>query len=92
MGRNPKKGSSVDEHLTKEVEAQASDEKKRVVKIWSCHLAIFLSFIGYTITVYDGRKHVSVYTQEDVVGRKPGESTPARTYKGHAANDKKARR
>ena len=51
-----------------------------------------LSFIGYTIAVYDGRKHVPVYIQEDMVGHKLGEFAPTRTYKGHAADDKKTRR
>jgi len=49
-------------------------------------------FIGYTIAVYDGRKHVPVYIQEDMVGHKLGEFAPTRTYKGHAADDKKTRR
>ncbi|MBF1710512.1 30S ribosomal protein S19, partial [Streptococcus pneumoniae] len=53
---------------------------------------IFPSFIGYTIAVYDGRKHVPVYIQEDMVGHKLGEFAPTRTYKGHAADDKKTRR
>ena len=52
----------------------------------------FPSFIGYTIAVYDGRKHVPVYIQEDMVGHKLGEFAPTRTYKGHAADDKKTRR
>jgi len=76
MGRSLKKGPFVDEHLMKKVEAQANDEKK----------------IGYTIAVYDGRKHVPVYIQEDMVGHKLGEFAPTRTYKGHAADDKKTRR
>ena len=80
MGRSLKKGPFVDEHLMKKVEAQANDEKKKVIKI------------GYTIAVYDGRKHVPVYIQEDMVGHKLGEFAPTRTYKGHAADDKKTRR
>ena len=55
-------------------------------------LSVFPSFIGYTIAVYDGRKHVPVYIQEDMVGHKLGEFAPTRTYKGHAADDKKTRR
>ena len=52
----------------KKVEAQANDEKKKVIKTWSRRSTIFPSFIGYTIAVYDGRKHVPVYIQEDMVG------------------------
>ena len=60
MGRSLKKGPFVDEHLMKKVEAQANDEKKKVIKTWSRRSTIFPSFIGYTIAVYDGRKHVPV--------------------------------
>lgn len=92
MGRSLKKGPFVDEHLMKKIEAQANDEKKKVIKTWSRRSTIFPSFIGYTIAVYDGRKHVPVYVQEDMVGHKLGEFVPTRTYKGHAADDKKTRR
>ena len=92
MGRSLKKGPFVDEHLMKKVEAQANDEKKKVIKTWSRRSTIFPSFIGYTIAVYDGRKHVPVYIQEDMVGHKLGEFAPTRTYKGHAADDKMTRR
>ena len=81
MGRSLKKGPFVDEHLMKKVEAQANDEKKKVIKTWSRRSTIFPSFIGYTIAVYDGRKHVPVYIQEDMVGHKLGEFAPTRTYK-----------
>ena len=83
MGRSLKKGPFVDEHLMKKVEAQANDEKKKVMKTWSRRSTIFPSFIGYTI---------AVYIQEDMVGHKLGEFAPTRTYKGHAADDKKTRR
>ena len=92
MGRSLKKGPFVDGHLMKKVEAQANDEKKKVIKTWSRRSTIFPSLIGYTIAVYDGRKHVPVYIQEDMVGHKLGEFAPTRTYKGHAADDKKTRR
>jgi len=87
MGRSLKKGPFVDEHLMKKVEAQANDEKKKVIKTWSRRSTIFPSFIGYTIAVYDGRKHVPVYIQEDMVGHKLGEFAPTRTYKSRLVLD-----
>lgn len=63
--------------------------KKTVVKTWSRRSTIFPQFIGHTFAVYDGRKHVPVYVTEDMVGHKLGEFAPTRTYKGHAADDKK---
>ncbi|GGG29227.1 30S ribosomal protein S19 [Lysinibacillus alkalisoli] len=92
MGRSLKKGPFVDEHLMKKVEAQESSEKKQVIKTWSRRSTIFPNFIGLTIAVYDGRKHVPVYVTEDMVGHKLGEFAPSRTYKGHGADDKKTRR
>lgn len=76
----------------KKVVAQEASEKKQVIKTWSRRSTIFPNFIGLTIAVYDGRKHVPVYVTEDMVGHKLGEFAPTRTYKGHGADDKKTRR
>ena len=92
MGRSLKKGPFVDDHLMKKVEAQEASEKKQVIKTWSRRSTIFPNFIGLTIAVYDGRKHVPVYVTEDMVGQTLGEFAPTRTYKGHGADDKKTRR
>ncbi|MBD3948965.1 30S ribosomal protein S19 [Tuanshanicoccus lijuaniae] len=92
MSRSLKKGPFVDAHLMKKVEEQNESSKKQVIKTWSRRSTIFPNFIGLTIAVYDGRKHVPVYVQEDMVGHKLGEFVPTRTYKGHAADDKKTKK
>ncbi|KAA0948618.1 30S ribosomal protein S19 [Sporosarcina sp. ANT_H38] len=92
MGRSLKKGPFVDDHLMKKVEVQKDSEKKQVIKTWSRRSTIFPTFIGMTIAVYDGRKHVPVYVTEDMVGHKLGEFAPTRTYRGHGADDKKTKR
>lgn len=92
MARSIKKGPFVDDRLMKKVEAQDGSEKKQVIKTWSRRSTIFPNFIGHTFAVYDGRKHVPVYVTEDMVGHKLGEFAPTRTFKGHAADDKKTRR
>ncbi|SDZ62610.1 small subunit ribosomal protein S19 [Evansella caseinilytica] len=92
MGRSLKKGPFVDDHLIKKVEAMNANDDKKVIKTWSRRSTIFPEFIGHTIAVYDGRKHVPVYISEDMVGHKLGEFAPTRTYKGHASDDKKTRR
>ncbi|KRM78771.1 30S ribosomal protein S19 [Lapidilactobacillus dextrinicus DSM 20335] len=89
MGRSLKKGPFADEHLLKKIAAQADSEKKQVIKTWSRRSTIFPSFVGYTIAVYDGRKHVPVFIQEDMVGHKLGEFVPTRTFRGHGNDDKK---
>ena len=92
MGRSLKKGPFVDDHLMKKVEKLNEDNKKQVVKSWSRRSTIFPDFVGHTIAVYDGRKHVPVYVTEDMVGHKLGEFAPTRTFRGHASDDKKTKR
>lgn len=92
MGRSLKKGPFVDEHLMKKIEKLNETEGKHVVKTWSRRSTIFPQFIGHTVAVYDGRKHVPVYVTEDMVGHKLGEFAPTRAYKGHGNDDKKTKR
>lgn len=92
MGRSLKKGPFVDDHLMKKVVVLNEKDDKKVIKSWSRRSTIFPEFIGHTIAVYDGRKHVPVYVTEDMVGHKLGEFAPTRTYRGHAASDKKTSR
>ena len=91
MARSLKKGPFVDDHLMKKVEAQNEGSKKSVIKTWSRRSTVFPNFIGHTIAVYDGRKHVPVYITEDMVGHKLGEFVPTRTFRGHG-NDQKTKR
>ena len=83
MSRSIKKGPFADASLLKKIEAQEGSEKKQVIKTWSRRSTIFPSFVGFTIAVYDGRKHVPVYITEDMVGHKLGEFVPTRTFRGH---------
>jgi small subunit ribosomal protein S19 len=92
MGRSLKKGPFVDDHLMKKVVDLGEGNGKTVIKTWSRRSTIFPEFIGHTIAVYDGRKHVPVFITEDMVGHKLGEFAPTRTYKGHEKDDKKTRR
>ncbi|EKU93543.1 BS17 [Alloiococcus otitis] len=87
MGRSLKKGPFVDDHLMKKVKAM-DDDNKKVIKTWSRRSTIFPNFVGHTIAVYDGRKHVPVYIQEDMVGHKLGEFAPTRTFRGHSKDDR----
>lgn len=92
MGRSLKKGPFVDDHLMKKVEELNKRNEKKVIKTWSRRSTIFPEFVGHTIAVYDGRKHVPVYITEDMVGHKLGEFAPTRTFKGHVDDDKKTKR
>lgn len=89
MSRSLKKGPFVDEHLMKKVQAMDESDKKTVIKTWSRRSTIFPNFVGHTIAVYDGRKHVPVFIQEDMVGHKLGEFAPTRTFRGHSKDDRK---
>ena len=86
MSRSIKKGPFVDAKLRKSVEALNDANEKKVIKTWSRSSTIFPQFVGHTIAVHDGRKHVPVYITEDMVGHKLGEFAPTRTFRGHAAD------
>ncbi|QMS85183.1 30S ribosomal protein S19 [Candidatus Xianfuyuplasma coldseepsis] len=91
MSRSVKKGPFVDDHLYNKVEALNKEGKKRVIQTWSRRSTIFPEFIGHTIAVYNGKEHIPVYVQEDMVGHKLGEFAPTRSNRGHE-KDKKASR
>ena len=88
MPRSVKKGPFVDDHLMSKMEKLVASEQKQVVKTWSRRSTIFPQFIGHTIAVYDGRKHVPVYITEDMVGHKLGEFAATRTFRGHSGDKK----
>lgn len=89
MSRSLKKGPFVDGHLMKKVEAAQASRDKPPLKTWSRRSTILPEFIGLTIAVHNGRQHVPVYINENMVGHKLGEFALTRTFKGHAAGDKK---
>ena len=86
MSRSLKKGPFVEEKLFSRIEAMNATNDKKVVKTWSRASTIFPEFVGHTIAVHDGKKHVPVYITEDMVGHKLGEFAPTRTFKGHAGS------
>ena len=84
MSRSIKKGPYVAPELLKRVEEMNAKNEKKVLKTWSRASTIFPQFVGHTVAVHDGRKHVPVYVTEDMVGHKFGEFAPTRTFRGHA--------
>ena len=86
MSRSVKKGPFVEAKLFSRIEAMNEKGEKKVLKTWSRASTIFPEFVGHTIAVHDGRKHVPVYVTEDMVGHKLGEFAPTRTFKGHAGS------
>ena len=89
MGRSVKKGPFVDGHLRKKVDTAIAVKDKKPIKTWSRRSTVIPDFIGLTIAVHNGRQHVPVFINENMVGHKLGEFALTRTFKGHAA-DKKA--
>ena len=86
MSRSLKKGPYVQPVLLKRIQEMNAAGEKKIVKTWSRASMIFPDFVGHTIAVHDGRKHVPVYITEDMVGHKLGEFAPTRTFKGHAGS------
>jgi small subunit ribosomal protein S19 len=87
VSRSVKKGPYVHPSLQKKIDALNATSDKKILKTWSRSSTIAPDFVGHTVAVHDGRKHVPVFMTEDMVGHKLGEFAPTRTYKGHA--DKK---
>jgi len=91
MSRSVKKGPYVQAALLKRVEALNAAGEKKVLKTWSRASTIFPQFVGHTVAVHDGRKHVPIYVTEDMVGHKFGEFAPTRTFRGHAGEKSSGR-
>ena len=86
MSRSLKKAPYVEKKLFDRIVAMNEKNEKKVVKTWSRSSTIFPEFVGHTIAVHDGRKHVPVYVTEDMVGHKLGEFALTRTFKGHSGS------
>ena len=90
MPRSIKKGPFVDHHLAKKVSDAVETNNRRPIKTWSRRSMILPEMVGLTIAVHNGRQHMPVVINENMVGHKLGEFSPTRTYRGHTA-DKKGR-
>lgn len=91
MPRSLKKGPFIDLHLIKKVETAIASNDRRPIKTWSRRSMILPEMVGLTLAVHNGRQHVPVLVNEEMVGHKLGEFAATRTYRGHAA-DKKAKK
>ena len=84
MSRSLKKGPFTDDHLMNKVAAMNQSNEKKVVRTWSRRSTIRPEFIGHTLAVHNGRKFIPVYVTENMVGRKLGEFSPTRQFRGHS--------
>ena len=89
MSRSVKKKPYVEERLFKRVEKLNAEGKKQVLKTWSRSSTIYPEFVGHTIAVHNGMKHIPVYCTIDMIGHKLGEFAPTRTYRGHGSDKAK---
>ena len=84
MARSIKKGPFIDDHLIKKIQAAQQAGDKKVIKTWSRRSTISPEFVGLTVAVHNGHKHIPVFVTENMVGHKLGEFAPTRTFRGHA--------
>ncbi len=92
MSRSSKKGPFVQDRLMRRIEEMNQSGSKQMIRTWSRSSTIFPEMVGHTIAVYDGRKHVPVFIQEQMVGHKLGEFAPTRTFRGHSGDRQAQRR
>ena len=88
MGRSMKKGPFIDDHLLNKIDAANDKNERRVIRTWSRRSTVVPEMIGHTIGVHNGKQHVPVFVQENMVGHKLGEFAPTRTLRIHAGNRK----
>lgn len=92
MGRSLKKGPFVADSLLKKIEVLNAKGEKQVIKTWSRASTILPQMIGHTIAVHNGKMHVPVFVNEQMVGHKLGEFAPTRTFRGHSKGDRRTGR
>src|SRR3990167_4123126 len=85
MGRSLRKGPFVDHHLIDKLEKQNASGKKNPIKTWSRRSMILPEMVGHTFEVHNGRKFISVFVSENMVGHRLGEFSPTRVFKGHGS-------
>ncbi len=83
MARSLRKGPFVDHHLLKKVGKQNQEDSKKPIKTWSRRSMIIPEMIGHTFEVHNGKKFISVFVSENMVGQRLGEFSPTRLFKGH---------
>ena len=90
MARSVKKGPFIDGHLMAKVELAQKSGDRKLIKTWSRRSTISPDFVGLSLAVHNGRKFITVFVNENMVGHKLGEFAPTRTFQGHAADRKSA--
>jgi small subunit ribosomal protein S19 len=88
MPRSIKKGPFVDHHLMKKVESAVASNNKRPIKTWSRRSMILPEMVGLTIAVHNGRQHVPILINDQMIGHKLGEFAPTRTFRAHSGDRK----
>ncbi len=86
MSRSLKKLPFVEQRLMNRIKKLNESGEKKVIKTWSRSSTIYPEFVGHTIAVHNGRKHIPVYCSAEMVGHKLGEFAPTRTFKGHSGS------
>ena len=90
MSRSLKKGPYVEARLLSNVQQMNKKSEKKVLKTWSRDSVIFPDFVGHTVAVYNGKKHIPVYVTENMVGHRLGEFAPTRTFRGHGKHTERS--
>ena len=86
MARSMKKGPFIDDHLLDKIDAANDSGSRKVIRTWSRRSTIVPEMVGHTIGVYNGKQHVPVFVQENMVGHKLGEFAPTRTFRSHSGS------
>ena len=91
MSRSLKKKPFVEQKLFNRVKELNESNTKKPIKTWSRASVIYPDFVGHTIAVHNGKKHIPVYCTAEMVGHKLVEFAPTRTFRGHGADKAKGK-
>ena len=89
MSRSTKKGPYVEAKLMRRADAASRSQQKIIIKTWSRASMIMPHWVGLTIAVHDGRRHIPVFLTENMIGHRLGEFAPTRTFRGHAGRSER---
>ena len=90
MSRSTKKGWFVDPNLMRKIETMNRTRERKIIKTWSRASTIFPDFVGHTVAIHDGRRHVPIYISENMVGHRLGEFAPTRHFRGHGGKTERS--
>ena len=89
MARSLVKGPNVDERILKKIDGKKPADIKEAIKVWNRAAVITPEMVGFTFGVHNGKDHIAVVPNEDMVGHKLGEFSQTTKFWRHGGKMQK---